>query len=344
MNLLIVTQKVDKNDGVLGFFHAWIEEFAKHCENITVICLQKGECDLPENVQVLSLGKEEGGSRLKYFFRFYRYIWRERENYDSVFVHMNKEYVLLGGALWRAWGKKVTLWSNHKKGNVLTTIAVWLSDAVFCTSKFSYTAQFKKTKIMPVGVDVELFKKNISAERTKNSILCVGRISPIKNVGVLIEALLLLDTEGNNFMLTLVGDSLPKDAEYAAMIKTKAIPLLEKGKIQFLGSVPNDKTPEIYNRHEIYVNLTDSGSFDKTILEAMACECIPIASNALLKDILTERFLFTEKNVADLAKKLQAALSLSENEKEAYRKTFRQYALTHDISRLAKQLFDIMGK
>jgi glycosyltransferase involved in cell wall biosynthesis len=344
MKLLIVTQKIDKNDGVLGFFHAWVVEFAKHCEKITVICLQKGEYDFPKNVHVLSLGKEEGGSRLKYFFRFYRYIWRERKNYDSVFVHMNREYVLLGGVLWRAWGKKIMLWSNHKKGNIFTRIAVYLSDVVFCTSKFSYTAQFNKTKLMPVGVDTELFKRATSAERKKNSILCIGRIAPVKNIDVLIDALLLLDNEGRDFTATLVGDSLLKDAEYLTMIRTKAAPLLEKGKIQFLGSIPNDKTTEIYNRHEVYVNLTDSGSFDKTILEAMACECLIIASNVLLKDTLTKRFLFEEKNPGSLAEKLQAALSLPENEKEASGKTFRRYALSHDISRLAERLFDTKGK
>ena len=59
MKLLIITQKVDINDPVLGFFHRWLEEFAKHYEFVTVICLEKGEHRLPENVKVLSLGKEK---------------------------------------------------------------------------------------------------------------------------------------------------------------------------------------------------------------------------------------------------------------------------------------------
>ena len=89
MKLLIITQKVDINDDVLGFFHRWLEEFAKHCEKITVICLEMGEYKLPENVKVLSLGKEDRVSKLKYIWRFYKYIWQEQKNYDKVFVHMN---------------------------------------------------------------------------------------------------------------------------------------------------------------------------------------------------------------------------------------------------------------
>src|SRR5581483_12297211 len=90
MKLLILTQKVDKNDPVLGFFHGWLREFANHFEFITVIALGVGEYELPQNVRVLSLGKESGVSKLKYLSRFYKYIWQERKNYEKVFVHMNQ--------------------------------------------------------------------------------------------------------------------------------------------------------------------------------------------------------------------------------------------------------------
>ncbi|MBI2120123.1 MAG: glycosyltransferase family 4 protein [Parcubacteria group bacterium] len=344
MKLLIFTQKVDKNDDVLGFFHAWIKEFSKHCEKITVVCLGKGEYDLPANVKVLSLGKEAGISRLKYLVRFYSYIWKERKNYDSVFVHMNQEYILLGGFLWRIWGKKVALWRNHKKGGILTKIAVMLSNVVFCTSPFSYTARFKKTKLMPVGVDTELFKKNSSTVRIKNSILCIGRISPVKNIDVFIDALLLLERGGYNFHATLVGGALSKDEEYLKMIRNKAEPLLQKNKVVFEGSVQNSKTPEIYARHEVYVNLTDSGSFDKTILEAMASGCLTVASNTSLVDILSEPFLFKERDAGDLAEKLKTILSLSEKERVIHEKSFLEYALRHGIGHLTGELFRYLGK
>ena len=46
MKLLIMTQAVDQNDPVLGFFHRWIEEFSRHCERVHVICLKEGEHSL----------------------------------------------------------------------------------------------------------------------------------------------------------------------------------------------------------------------------------------------------------------------------------------------------------
>ena len=109
MKLLIITQKVDKSDDLLGFMHSWILEFAKHCQMVTVICLYKGNFDLPSNVKVFSLGKEKGVSRVRYMLNFFRYIISERNNYDSVFVHMNQVYVVLGGFFWKLMRKKISL-------------------------------------------------------------------------------------------------------------------------------------------------------------------------------------------------------------------------------------------
>jgi len=70
MKPLILTQKIDINDDVLGFFHNWIKEFAKHCESVVVVCLRKGEYDLPENVKILSLGKERYDFQFSIFIQF----------------------------------------------------------------------------------------------------------------------------------------------------------------------------------------------------------------------------------------------------------------------------------
>ena len=76
MRLLIYTQKVDKNDPVLGFFHQWIEEFAEHLDALEVVCLEKGEYTLPGNARVTSLGREEGKGRMTYVWRFYKHLFQ----------------------------------------------------------------------------------------------------------------------------------------------------------------------------------------------------------------------------------------------------------------------------
>ncbi len=278
MRLLIVTQKVDRNDSILGFFHRWIEEFAKNFGKVTVICLEKGEYSLPTNVEVLSLGKETRRSNIRYIVHFYKYIWQERKNYDAVFVHMNQEYVLLGWKFWKLSGKKIYLWRNHAYGSLWTRIAVSLSDKVFCTSPHSFTARFKKTIIMPVGIDTDFFKPSPDIERIPNSVLLLGRISPVKRVLEFIDWV-----KGTGYRATIAGPILPEDEKYGEQVKQSL-----NDQIKFIGPVTQREALKLYQTHEIYVNKTPAGSFDKTILEALACGAKLVVDNPDARDIRTE--------------------------------------------------------
>lgn len=340
MKLLIITQKADINDGVLGFFHGWIKEFAKHCEKITVICLQKGEYDLPENVKIFSLGKEKRAFRLKYIFNFYKYIWRERKNYDSVFVHMNQEYVLLGGLFWKIFGKKIMMWRNHYAGSFLTDVSAFFCNTVFCTSRYSYTSKYKKTVLMPIGIDTEIFKKKNDIRKKKNSILFLARIAPSKKPELLIEALRILKSEGVQFTADLYGDAEPKDAPYLDSLKKKVKEYGLESLVFFKYGVPNNRTPEIYGSHMIFVNASPSGMYDKTIFEAMACETLVLTSNKNLKGEINDIFLFKEDDAHDLAQKLKTLLALDERTRNSYGARLRTFvADKQSLALLAHKLF-----
>ena len=261
MKILALTQKVDQDDPVLGFFHTWLREMSKQFEKVTVICLEKGSFNLPGNVKVLSLGKEESRSKFEYVWRFYTYIWQERKDYDRVFVHMNQEYVLLAGDLWRLLGKKVYLWRNHSYSSMLTRLAVFLSNKVFYTSPHSFTARFEKAVQMPVGIDTAFFKPDPSVTRVPNSVLFLGRISPIKKVLEFIDWV-----KSTEYSATIAGPILPEDREYGELVKQRL-----QDKIKFIGPVSQKEALKLYQSHEIYVNMTPAGSFDKTIVEAAAC-------------------------------------------------------------------------
>lgn len=316
MRLLIITQKVDRDDPVLGFFHRWIEEFAKHFGTVTVICLGKGEFDLPENVKIFSLGKPSfaeaskgKGRRLEYVWNFYKYILRERENYDRVFVHMNQEYVLLGGVLWKLWGKKIFMWRNHAKGDLRTDLAVKLSDKVFCTSPASYTAKFSKTVQMPIGVDINFFKPDPSVRKKKNSILFLGRMSPVKNVEAFADALKVLREKKFSFNATIAGSALSRDKEYEKMIKYKVAAMKLSGSVEFVGAVTQKEALKLYQKHGLYVNLTLSGSLDKTIVEALSSGSKVVVANQFFKSYLPETWVVDDpKDCQKLAENIEKAL------------------------------------
>jgi glycosyltransferase involved in cell wall biosynthesis len=331
MKLLIITQKVDKNDPILGFFHRWIEEFSKHWESIAVICLYKGVCELPQNVRVLSLGKEGGESKLKYIANFFKYIWNERKNYDKVFVHMNQEYILLGGLLWKLFNKDVFMWRNHHSGSFLTDIAASFCTKVFCTSRFSFTAKYTKTVFMPVGVDVVNFKPPTESVRIPKSILSLGRISPSKNIDVLVDAVEKITIP--TMTVDIYGDALPHDHEYLTKLKERV------GKnISFYKGIPNIETVKVYSTHDIFVNLSSSGMYDKTIFEAMACGCLILASNENLRGKIPDDFIFANRSVEELTTKLTLLLNYSEQERAQASEKLQTFARQHSLESLGEKL------
>ena len=182
MRILVITQIIDQHDPGLGFFHRWLEVFANECESVQALCLKEGAHVLPSNVTVTSLGKEKGQSRLKYLWRFYRTIFVLRHEYDAVFVHMNPEYVALGGLVWRLMGKTVGLWYAHRAVNLKLRLAECFTNIVFTGSKESFRIPSSKILVTGQGVDTSIFVPHERIRDNTLTLLVVGRISPIKNL------------------------------------------------------------------------------------------------------------------------------------------------------------------
>lgn len=340
MKLLVLTQKVDNNDGVFGFFHNWIEKMAAKFETVEVICLELGDYSLPSNVKVRSLGKEKIKSKIKFIFRFYKFIWQSRKKYDTVFIHMNKEYAVLGGGLWRLLGKRVILWYNHEKGGFFARIGYFFVNRLFYTSPYSFFAGFKKAQAMPAGIDTDRFIKLPEVVKEKGLLLFLGRIAPIKNVDILIKAGNLCAQSDKKFIIDIIGDAEKNNFFYFESIKNLSATLSRVGRVKFFVGVSNNQTPVIYNQHEIFINLTNSGSLDKTILEAMACETTVLVSNESFKGILPEFCLFKERDINDLADKVLKLLDFSDLQKNKLGSQMRQFVVEkHNLNRLIEGIF-----
>ncbi len=344
MKLLIITQKIDRNDPILGFFHGWVAEFAKQFKSIVVICLLRKNFSLPDNVAVLSLGKEKWRSKAKYIFLLFYFSLRYYNRYDAVFVHMNEEYIVIAGWLWRLMGKKVFMWRNHHAGNIMTDIASFFCNKVFCTSKFSYTAKYKKTTLMPLGIDMNIFKQNLSIKKIPKSILFLSRISPTKNTHIFIEALGILKKQEIEFSADIFGDALPKDEKYFMELKKRSQELSLEDKLKFYSGIANYETPKVYSAHEIFINLSSSGMYDKTILEAMTCGCLTLASNENLRGLIDERMIIKNREAEEVNQKLLLTLSLSNNEKSKIISDNLKFAESQSLILLSNKLAQFISE
>ncbi len=321
MKLLVITQKVDRDDAVLGFFHRWVEEFAKHCEKITVICLGQGEYQLPANVRVLSLGKEKSHSKLKYVFNFYKYLWQERKNYNTVFVHMNPIYIVLAGWYWRLTGRRIGLWYTHRQVDLKLRVAEKFTNLVFSAAAESFKLSSHKLRVVGHGIDTEAFACSPRRDfDPKNiTIFHVGRVSKIKNCDVLIEtARLLRDKNKIGFKLVFIGDPMTvEDCLYKSKLLDQIIEAKLEGLIEFRGSVANREMPAQYCQADLTVNLTPTGGIDKSVLESMAAGVPVFTSNQAFRNYFgeyTDRLVFLERGADDLAQKIMT-LILSDDQK-----------------------------
>ena len=309
MKLLILTQKVDQDDSVLGFFHRWIEEFALHCEKVTVICLEKGRNTLPENVRIFSLGKNESKGKCARLMRLIKYTWKLRDDYDSVFVHMNPEYIVVLGWLWRLLGKKIGLWYTHKSVSGRLRIAEFFANTVFSASAQSFRMKSSKLNIMGHGIDISEFVPPLNPARPEE-IITVGRISPIKSYEVLISAVSKLVRIVRQAHVRIVGGpGRPEDSVYEKNLHAEA-KKLGLSAVEFMGPKLHSEIIPLLQDSSIFVHMSETGSLDKAVLEAMACGVVVVSSSEAVSDMLKPLGLtYRKKDIDDLVDKLVSLIS-----------------------------------
>ena len=330
MNLLIITQKVDKNDPILGFFHSWIIEFSRHYSNVSVVCLESGEYNLPNNVEVYSLGKKDLKpqtsnlklfAKIKYVVAFLKYIFRNRRKYDEVFVHMNPIYVVLAGVMWRILGKKVGLWYTHREVDLKLRIATKLVNHIFTASEYSFNIKSEKVHIVGHGILADRFTAHTKrSESEVFKVLYVGRLTRIKNLDVLIKATdLLRDKTDKSFIVELIGDAISEDdkkyqKELFEFVREKNLHRF----VSFLGAISNEKMPKYYTEADVSVNLSPTGGVDKAVLESLLSGTPAFVSNQAFEDYYGrywDDLSFKEVDAGDLSDKIAKYINKNEENK-----------------------------
>lgn len=298
----MVTQKVDIHDDNLGSFHRWIAEFAKHFSHITVVANSVGEFSLPQNVRVISLGKEKGVNKLIRLYRFWEFFSYYYAHSQAVFFHMIPEFVVLASPFLLSHHKPSALWYVHKSVTKKLKWAERLVGWVFTASEASFRLPSKKVIYTGHAIDTALFSPvEKYAPPAALRLVSAGRISPVKDYETLIKACAILKkTWQFPWVLSIVGGPLmPRDHEYLATIKKAVKEYGLENLVLFHGSRPFTELPAIYQEHDMFVSMSTTGSVDKAVLEAMSSGLTVLTANEAFKEIILPPY-FIEKRSAEL--------------------------------------------
>jgi D-inositol-3-phosphate glycosyltransferase len=148
-----------------------------------------------------------------------------------------------------------------------------------------YDADPHKIRIVPCGVDVDLFRPIPQQEARARLglddgryVLFVGRLEPLKGVDVLIDAISILARGGSKARLLIAGGNL--DGEEAQKLRARVSAQHLTENVRFLGPVDQTDLPYYYCAADLCAMPSFYESFGMVAIEAMACGTPVVASRA----------------------------------------------------------------
>lgn len=327
--LLLFNLATDADDPILGFASAWINALASRVDAIDVVTMRVGRLAVAANVRVYSVGKEQGYSEARRFIVFYRILFGllRANRYDACFAHMQPLFAILGAPLLKLYRVPITLWFAHGAVTRRLRLAERLVDHVVTASAESFRIPSPKTHIIGHGIDTDQFAMPFTREnqeRTRFTLVSVGRLNPVKRPDILIDAVGLLRQRGIAVYLRFIGDVT--NGAYLEVLRERVTQAGLDDAIEFAGPLAFDQIAGAYHQADVMVSASQTGSIDKVILEAMACGLPVITSNEAFVPVLKPwepLLLMPPDDPAALADRVASLMALSFAERDALGRELR---------------------
>lgn len=304
MRLVIFVRKLDSADSRMSFFNEWLKEFAKQVEYIDVITWQESsEEGLPQNTNLTILT----GSSFAKVLMLQRVLIKKLAKAQALYCHMNPEYTIVSFPMAFLFRVPIIHWYAHGAINTRRKLMELFARHIVTSSAKGFRKPMfqKKLHIMGQGIDISLFNYKPKQDISEQRIVYVGRISPVKDIESILKALQIL--EGQHIYFDIYGDpAMKEDAVYLKNLRMMTTALKIDDRVLFKGGVPYRALPKIFQEADILVNMSTTGSMDKTVLEALATGCSVITANDAYAGILNEKGMVKHDDYKSLATKLDA--------------------------------------
>lgn len=279
-------------------------------------------------------------SDLPAFFAGFRRLHSQFEP-DVVHTHMVHANILVRiGKLITPIRRLVTTAHNRNEGGQVRIIAYrltnWLAD-VFTNVSWEAVRAFEAQKAVPVGKmiavhngisldqyfkstsDLSHIRAELRLSRDTKLLVAVGRLYEQKDFPNLLKALARIVDESRDWHLVVAGEG-PLRKELVALSQDLGL----EQRISFLG-VRND-IPDLLSAADLFVLSSAWEGFPMVVGEAMACECLVVATDCGgVREFLGDsEFLVEPNNSEALAAAISDALQLSGAQRAALGRSARE--------------------
>lgn len=351
VRLLLFNLATDADDPILGFTTRWICALAKRVEFIHVITMRVGRLDVPDNVRVYSVGKEKGYSEPRRLVEFYRHLFRivRADSIDACFSHMMPLFTILAAPVLKPLRIPIVTWYAHPSATRTLKLAHRFSDRMVTSIATSYPYKHDKLLLLGHGIDGDIFSPGERAlQEPMATILCVGRLSPVKDHFTLLRAAKLLRQRWSQpFRVVILGaPGSARDDSHVRWLRKQVEELHLEDTVYFEPPTAITGLPVWYRRCTVHVNLTPNGFVDKVALEAMSCAKPCLIANEGFKETLgqfADQLLFRHGDAEHLAERLLALLMLDDRRRdEIGRYLHGRVVQLHSLNNLTNNLLEVI--
>ena len=145
---------------------------------------------------------------------------------------------------------------------------------VMTISMKATNVDMNKVMVLPKGIDLVKFGNKNSANPSKINAIVTRSLTSDYRHYIILKAFAILNQQGIDFELTLVGDG-----KELATLKELAKKLKIENKVNFTGRIPNTKLPELLQNSNIYISMPITEGVSASLFEAMASNCYPIVTD-----------------------------------------------------------------
>lgn len=206
-------------------------------------------------------------------------------------------------------------WANRLRASILRRLdAVTVVSEAMRVRVKALGRDLSEDAVIPMGTDLtDRFTPDPAVQR-EPFLLFVGRLVRKKGVDLLLDAFASIAGDHPELRVVIAGDGPERTA-----LEAKAGGLGVGGRVRFLGSVPNDRLPDLYRRATAAVfpfrqeASGDQEGFGLVVVEAMGCGCPVVCTDVpAVRDIFPETetvSLIPPETSGDLASAIRRVLT-----------------------------------